>query len=291
MPKLYKEIILGFAVILFGVFCWYFLRYVFYIGNLTTGCWIAGGILFILWGIVLCLAMLLIRDKRILFGSFLITILLFGLFFNNEPFYYLVCLIILFVAFVSANDRIIREENVQVNLNFWRIWKRGLPIFMTALILLISVVYYFSPHIEKFQHKQITVPRKFFNTIIAPLEGVIISRLEGQIKDLDVEASKILTPQQIADLKQKYGIEIQKNETIKDFLYALINYQLNNVSDPYKQFIPIGLAIAMFLGLKFISLFYVAFVILFSWLVLRILILLKFARIETETREVETIKL
>jgi len=112
MQKLYKEIILGFAAVLLGVFCWYFLRYVFYIGNLTTGCWIAGGILFLLWGISLCLAMLLIRTKAILYGSFILTLIFFGIFFNSEPFYYLIGLIILFIGFFVGVNRIRREEEV-----------------------------------------------------------------------------------------------------------------------------------------------------------------------------------
>src|SRR4030043_501613 len=81
MSTLQKQIILGFAVILLGAFFWYFLHYVFYVGNLTTGCWIAGGTLFLLWGIGLCLAMLLIDDNKVLYGSFLITLGLLGLFF------------------------------------------------------------------------------------------------------------------------------------------------------------------------------------------------------------------
>ena len=291
MQKLHKEIILGFVVVLLGAFSWYFLKYVFYIGNLTLGCWALGIGIFILWGIALCLAMLLIRNKAILYGSFILTLILFGMFFNNEPFYYLVGLIILFWAFAVGSAKVRREESVQVNLNFWRIWKRGLPIFITVLILMIALVYYFSPSLDKVRKAELRIPRNSFNLAIKPFERLIKERLPEGINDLDVQAEEILTKEQIKELEDKYEIDIKEEDTVKDFLYKLANYQLNSIKGPYQKFVPIGLAIALFLGLKLISILYVAIIIMLSWLVLKILIALKFIRIEIETKEVETVKL
>jgi len=291
MSTLQKQIILGFAVILLGACFWYFLHYVFYVGNLTAGCWIAGGILFLLWGIGLCLAMLLIDDNKVLYGSFLITLGLFGLFFNNEPFYYLAGLIILFAAFYSASVMTKREEEIQVNLNFWRIWQRGLPRLLTALFIVVALVYFFSPHPAEIAKREIIIPREIFNSVIKPFEKLIIERLPEGVNDLDIEASKILTPKEIKELKDKYNIELKEGETLKDFIYKLANYQLNVAPDPYKKFIPIGLAIALFLSLKIVSLIFVPLTILLSWLIMKILLALKFTRIEKETKEVETVKL
>jgi len=291
MSTIQKQIILGFAVILLGACFWYFLHYVFYVGNLTIGCWMAGGFLFLLWGISLCLAMLLIDDNKLLCGSFLITLGLFGLFFNNEPFYYLAGLIILFAAFCSASAMIKREEEIQVNLNFWRIWQRGLPRFFTALFILVALVYYFSPHPAQIAKREIIIPREVFNSVIKPFEKLITERLPEGVNDLDIEANRVLTVKEMGELKDKYDIELKEGETLKDFIYKLANYQLNSAPDPYKRFIPIGLAIALFLSLKIVSFIYIPLTILFSWLIMKILLALKFAKIETETKEVETVKL
>jgi len=291
MKTLHKQIILGFSVILLGAFFWYFLHYVFYVGHLTAGCWVAGGILFLLWVIALNLAMLLIDDNKILYGSFLVALGTFIMFFNNEPFYYLAGLIVLFVVFVSAVNAIKREEEVQVKLNFWRIWQRGLPRLLTVLFILVALVYYFSPHPAQIAKRKIEIPRATFNTIIKPFESLIAERLPEGINDLDAEATQILTAKEIKELKDKYGIEIKNGDTLKDFIYQLVNYQLNSAPDPYKKFIPIGLAIALFLSLKIVSLIYVPLAILFSWLIMKILLALKFANIKTETKEVETVKL
>jgi hypothetical protein len=291
MAKTYKEIILGAVVVILGAGFWWFLKHVFYFGNLSVSYWIIGGVIFVLWGIALSLAMLLIKDKRILYGSFVVVAGAFGMFFNNEPFYYLVGLVILFVAFVIGSAKIKREEEVQVKLNFFRIWKRGLPIFVTALALLIAMVYYFSPVLDKLGKQEIIIPRNIFDTVIAPFEGLIKARLPQESLDLNVKAVDFLKPQEISDLKDKYNIVITKDETIRDLLYQFTEYQINSADAPYEKFIPIGLAIALFLALKFIGIFYVLIAILFTWLFLRLLIVLKFVSFGKETKEVETVRL
>jgi hypothetical protein len=291
MPKLYKEIILGAAVVLLGAISWWFLKYVFYFGNLTTSCWVVGGFIFAFWGIALCLAMLLIKDKKILYGSFILTLGIFGMFFNNEPFYYFVVLALLFWVFAIASAKIQKEEMIQIKLNFWRIWHRGLPIFITFLCVLIALVYYFSPELAKIQKKEIIIPRKTFDMVIKPLETLIIARLPEGISSIDTEVSQILKPQEIKELKEKYSIEVKEDETIKDLIYQLMQYQINTSSGPYEKFIPIGLAVGLFLALKLFGLFYVAIIILLSRLFLRLLVVLKFVSIEKETREMETVKL
>jgi hypothetical protein len=291
MPKKYKEIILGAVVVVLGTISWWFLKYIFYTGNLTASCWVMGGIILVLLGITLCLAMLLIRNKKILYGSFLVALGAFGAFFNNEPFYYLIALALLFWAFAVASSKIQREEMVQMKLNFWRIWKRGLPIFITALSLLIALVYYFSPELAKIEKREIVVPKKTFNMIITPLETLIIERLPEGVSNIDTEAKQILKPQEIIELKEKYNTEIREGDTIKDLIYQMMQYQINSSSGPYEKFIPIGLAVGLFFALKLIGYFYIAIIIFSSWLVLRLLVILKFATIEKEMREMESVKL
>ncbi|HUT96032.1 MAG TPA: hypothetical protein VMW82_00455 [Candidatus Paceibacterota bacterium] len=258
MKKIYKEIILGVAVVLLGLFAWYFLRYVFYVGGLTAGCWILGGILFILFGIALCLAMLLIKNKAILFSSIGLTLVLFFIFFHNEPFYYLIVLILLFLAFMAATRKIKKEEEIQANLDYWRIWKRGLPIFITTLILLISVVYYFSPGLISKRDARISVSDEIIDSVLKPLEDKISVGI--------INASK-------------------------NTVYNLIDKQLNNLVEPFRYLIPLGLAVGLFLSLKLVSLFYVPIVIMLSWLAIKILIKLKFVKSKKIQKEVESVSL
>ena len=291
MDKFKKEIILGFIALILGVSSWWFLKYVFYVGNLTSACWILGIVLLIFWGIALCLAMLLIDDRRVLYISFVLTLISFGMFFNNEPFYYLGGLLILFLAFWLASFKVRQEERVEVTLNFWRIWKRGLPIFVTALILVIALIYYFSPSLTELRKKEIVIPRPVFDFVIETIAPLIEKRLPEGIESLDVEVNTILDPKQIEELERQYEIKISQGETAKDFLYKLVQFQINRSGAPYQKYIPIGLAVALFLILRALAMIYIALVILLSWIFLRLLVLLRFVKVEIETKEVETIKL
>ena len=290
MNKLKKELILGFTILILSVFSWWFIRSIFYISNLSLTCWIFGVILFILWGVSLCLAMLLIEDKRILYGSFLLSLLSFVFFFNNEPFYYLIVLILLFFSFFIAVKKIRKQEKIQVNLSYWKIWKPGFSFLITFLIIVISFIYYFSPSLMEMEQFEFSLSRDSFDILIKPLHGIIKERLP-QGTSLDKNANEFLGQDEILDLKNKYGVIVEKNDTGKDVLYNLINYQLNNVTGPYRRFIPFGLAVGLFIILKIVSILYVALVLLFSWLILQLLLTLKFINKEFVKKEVETVKL
>lgn len=290
MQKLHKEVILGSAVVLLDFLCWWLLKSIFYGNNYFVDHWALVVGIFILFGIVSCLAMLLIKDKRILLGGFFVGLLLFLIFFNDKLLYYGIVLILLFLAFLSGSRKIKKEEKVQVDLDYWRIFKRGLPIFITALILVISMVYYFSPGLTRKSTTKINVPEKTMNTILKPLEGLIEEKLPLGI-NLDSNANEILSKEQKNELETKFGIKIGKQETGRQVLYKIIDNQINNVTGAYQYLIPLGLAVGLFITLKIISILYVAVVIMLSWLAIKILMKLKFVKFEKIQKEVETVSL
>lgn len=290
MSKFKKEIILASVLVLLEFFCWWMLRLVFYGGDLSFGIWILIFVLFVLFGIANCLAMLLIKNKKILFGGFFIGLLSFLIFFNDKLLYYGIVLILLFLAFLSGSRKIKKEGNVRINLNYWRIFKRGLPVFITALVLVVLMVYYFSPNLTNKKTSKINVSEKTIDTILKPLESLIQEKLPSGIS-LDSNASKILSLDQKNDLETKFGIKISKDDTGKNVLYKIVDYQVNNMTGAYQYLIPLGLAIGLFITLKIISILYVAIVIMLSWLSIKILMTLNFVKFEKVQKEVETVTL
>ncbi|MBU3922645.1 hypothetical protein KJ684_00195 [Patescibacteria group bacterium] len=290
MTKLKKELILGSILFILSIFSWWFIKSIFYFGNLTLACWISGIILLIFWGVSLCLSMLLIKDKRILFGSFFISLVSFVFFFNNEPFYYLIVLILLFFSFINASRKIKKQEQIQIKLNYWKIYKSGFSFLITFLIIVISLIYYFSPSLMQIKEFEFSLSRDIFNKVISPLENLIAERLPDGV-NLDFNANEFLKEDEILDLKERYGIVVEKTDTGKDVLYNLINFQLNNFSGPYRKFIPFGLAIGLFIFLKITSIIYVITVVSFSSLLTYFLINIKFISKENIKKEVSTIKL
>ncbi len=163
-------------------------------------------------------------------------------------------------------------------------------MLITALILVISLVYYFSPELMNKRDTRINIPKNVFNAVLKPIEGLIGEKLPQGI-NLDSDVDKILNSEQRADIERQFGIKINPGDTGRDILYKLVDFQLNNITGPYRYLIPLGLAIGLFIALKIISILYVAVVIMLSWLTLKLLIVLKFIKIEIETKEVETVKL
>jgi hypothetical protein len=87
------------------------------------------------------------------------------------------------------------------------------------------------------------------------------------------------------------GVKINKNDTGKDVIYKVIDFQIRNALGSFAKFIPLGIAIGLFISLKLVSLIYVPIVVLLSWLILKLLMFVKFVRVERETKEVETVVL
>ncbi len=258
MSKSKKEIILTSFLAIFSFLCWWLLKSVFYNNDYLIGHWALVIGVFILFGIVSCLAMLLIKNKKILFGGFAIGVLLFFVFFNNEPLYYLIVLVLLFLAFMFAFQKTNKEANARIGLDYFKILKRGLPILITALILLISVVYYFSPGLISKRDARISISDEIINSVLEPLED-------------------------------KIGIGIINAS--KKTVYNLVDRQLNNLVEPFRYLIPLGLTIGLFVTLKIASILYMPIVIMLSWLILKILIAIKFVKFEKIQKEVETVSL
>jgi hypothetical protein len=187
-----------------------------------------------------------------------------------------------------ASRKIKKEEEVQTNLNFFRIFKRGLPIFITALILVVSMVYYFSPELANRTTAKIKISEKLIDTILKPLEGLIQEKLTDGI---NLDSNKILQETQINELETKFGIKIEKGDTGKKVLYKIIDYQINNMTGAYQYLIPLGLAVGLFITLKVISILYVLIVIMLSWGMIKILMTLNFVKFEKVQKEVETVSL
>ena len=289
MQKTYKEIILGAAVVVFGFLFWWTLKSVFYLGSSGFGVWALTFASFILFGIALCLAMLLIKNKTIhliVFGLMLVSFLAF---FNDQILYYIIAFIVLFIAYLMALKNIKDNHTEHIKINFWRIWRDGFPLFVTALSLLIAVTYYFSPALTRLD-TDVKIPRPIFNVVTNFVGGLIKTQLPEGVT-LDGNTYKMLPKDQIQDFEKKYDIKIGTQDTIQDDLYKVINAQINKTSSGYKKSIGYGLAIALFFSLKLLSLIFVQIVIALSWLIIKILIKFNFIKLEKIQKEVEMVSL
>ena len=291
MTKIHKEIILAIFIALFGAITWFLLhRFLYFDGGITFLILTVLGFLF--WGVSIGAGSLLINKKVILYSAFALSLLSFFIFFRDvqEALYYFIALVLTFASLIIYQKRVKHEEKARIKLHFWRIFKKGLPLVFTFVCILVSLAYYFSPDIMQTEKTQIKIPNNIFNIVIKPLEELIGERLPQEV-DLDSDISKFLPLDQIKELERQFGININKGDTGRDVLYKLVDYQLNNITGPYRKFIPLGLAIGLFFTLRIIAIVLIPFIVLFGYFAIRILISTGFAKIVTKTIEMEDIEI
>ncbi len=152
-----------------------------------------------------------------------------------------------------------------------------------------SLAYYFSPLLGEIKVK-LAIPRSLFDVGLKPIEGLIQEKLPQGI-NLESDLDKSVPPDQKKDIERQFGIKIDRGDTGRDILYKLSNAQINNLGGPYKKYIPIALAVGLFFALRIFSILLVAFIVLFSYFVVKILISTGFAKIVTKSVETEDVEL
>lgn len=136
-----------------------------------------------------------------------------------------------------------------------------------------------------FQEKKPINKKEFFKAL----------RKDPKIKK---EAKKIFfseSPQVIIDgsdmIKVFKDLNLSGKESISEALYKVVNEKINPILGPYLKYFPIVFALSFYFTVRFIFLFLIWPIYFFVWILLKILIALKFVKLEREKREVEILSL
>ncbi len=253
MTKTYKQIVLAVGLVLFGALSWFFLHQLFYSGiNIA---FLVGSIVgLLLWGVAIC-AGTLFMDKRFLYLAFILSLLSFFIFFHGAEvgpgqfrvaLYYFIIMVLIFLVFLIYRKKVQYEKKMRIKMHFRRILRRGLPLMFTAVCLLIALAYYFSPSLGEFSSSTgFQIPRGIIDTILKPFEGL--------------------------------------DEDLNDVVYELINSQISDSEGPVREYLPIALAIGLFLSLRALVIILVPVIVLSSCLLVKILVSMGFVKITTKS--------
>jgi hypothetical protein len=239
---------------------WFSLEGVLFNGSATTGVIIVAAF-FLLLGAALGFLFLLYDSFGLLILAPLVSIIAFFLFFGPKPIYLGAALVGLALVALAASQAM-KEKKVHIKVLPTEIVKPALGAIFTLLALLISAVIYFSPPAQQIS-VDIKVPRALFNFVVTSMTSVAPSSL--------IPIDQVLNPE------------------TQDKLYLAINNQINFFLQPYKKYLPYGLAVAVFLSLKAVSFIFVWMamgIIQFAYILLR---KLKLIAIKTEMAEREII--
>lgn len=167
-----------------------------------------------------------------------------------------------------------RTENP--GFNIWRTLRAGMPLFLSSLALLISVFYAAAAGSEE---KVTLVSKPLFDTVYPYMIGTI-GRSLGLPQTISVEATvddvvrlelsrdpktealfRSLPPSSAAavvaeartKLAEQLGIRLSGSGLFRDALYETVNQKADGLIGNYRHFVPLVLAIGVFLSLKALS--------------------------------------
>lgn len=128
-----------------------------------TGGWVMPGIGVFVLLVFLGLNWLLTKSRMVLMITlvFIVVSYLFVFGFKIE---YLAALFISGLIFVYGSLRAIKEKEARIKIQVDRILRCGIPMALTAIVLMIAIAYYFSPLALSGEYK-IEIPRSWFNVI------------------------------------------------------------------------------------------------------------------------------
>jgi len=214
--------------IIFSLVGWVILKGALFNGSATEGVIIVSSI-FLMLGVALGLIFILFDNLWLLVLAPTASVALSFIFFGLHP-VYLVIFVVGTGLVVFAASQSLKEKKAHIKVSLTEIVKPALGAIFTFLALTISAVIYFSPPAQGIS-VNIKVPRSLFNFVLSSMASVAPNGL--------VSFDQIL------------------NKDMEDKLYQAINNQINFFLQPYKRYLPYGLAIAVFLSLKAVSFIFV----------------------------------
>ncbi|MDD5172633.1 MAG: hypothetical protein PHG59_00605, partial [Patescibacteria group bacterium] len=133
----------------------------------------AGWLVFLIFFLLFCL---LINNRNVIYLTLIISVSFFFFFFlpKEQTIFclYLTGALIFLLLIVIGAELMLKEKEQRLKISLRKTWKRGLPLIITALSLIIALVYYFNPLIRIGQEK-IEIPTKFFGLILKPTSGLV----------------------------------------------------------------------------------------------------------------------
>ncbi len=258
---MYKKAILIVAVGIIACLFWFWVKP--WIESparfLEVGIWLKPLIMFAILTSAIGLSFLLIKDYVLkILTSVLAGLPFFFIFGFNQ--FYLGAFVLMILLFTYGMRNIQAEAGGRTKINIRIIMQRGLPRIVTAMLIMISFAFFFSPNIQASANNK-QLPPSFKQVI----ERTVDSFLEGQVKNL--------SPQE--------GQQV-KNQTINQIME-----QFTVFLGPYIQYLPPILAFGLFLILQGLSFIFVWLAVLVSVVLFWIMKKSGVVRIQVVQKEAE----
>ena len=298
-----KHIILSLLAILSSIFFWGYLSLFFLAPSSIHFLYLILSWLgfFILYLILT----LLINSRNLIYTCLLAFGASFFIFFNQPTeiiLYYLLGVLFLILFSVISVELMLNEKENRLKLSFKKIWKRGISCFITALALIIALVYYFNP-LMVINQKSIEIPSEFFGLILKPVGGMvgkIIPFYDPKMTVDETLASSLIIQggvnnqdliiKERESLSESLKIDLTGEETMEEVLAGLVNSKFSQFIGPYHREISIGIAVALFFILQLVGKILSLLSIILARIIFWLLMIFKTVKIGEKQKIGETIE-
>lgn len=308
----FKEIIFIAISFISALVFWYFLKHLIYAEFLLDR-FILVILIFVLFSVSFLVSLILLKNKYLfLLNSFLIISPIL-LFFKLNIIYFVLIIfviLILFFGFLSQNVKISKYQAI----DFYDLAKKPLVYFLNSIILIILVIFYYSPFIQNIE--QFQLPRFLSDAILKFSQPIVQSYLPAfnfeksaeesivnfyiQSTGLEKEFSKIkyqdlikmpqiknLIKEQKNLLEKQIGVKIKENESFGDVIYRFINNKIQEFARQNPLYFKLSIILILFSFIKLLILPIKYLILILILLVFKLFLLLKIIKIEKQMAEKE----
>lgn len=240
----------------------------------------------------ICIATLFMERRALFLGAVLVSIIPFPILFGTGVPVVLAMMLFVFanyIAFKRVQEELANRLNVRVPV----LVREGLPVILTFLSLLVATAYFIQTAMSPPPTVETLLPRTIFNRIIRntgpaiwnhilpgfdaslTIDEYITSRLEAAgvaIKELPEHERMLVLTEARAQVFGDVAYPLTGSERIDSVLYDVVVARSNSYVDPYRELLPVGLALAFFLFLRTIAFPYGWLLTLVVWGIIRLLI-------------------
>lgn len=309
-----KEALIGFFSVLFSILSWYFLRRLFRLEEIRLADYVLTAFMFIIFlGIYSLLCFLSEKWRTIIAVSFFSAFSFFLSFHFN--WYNIFIAFLFFLGLLGNFGKVKTEKADWVSLHVFRSLRHTLFWSLIVLFAFISLSYYSALEVSKEEVKvklpplAIKATSNYLITLFSAhffrgasfgaettVDNLIQESLKNQFENpaynaLSENEKQRLIEEQIpvsrTELSRQVGFDISGNEKMTEIILRASNKKLNQFIAPYKSFMPLILAFSLFITLFAVSPIVKWLSIFTAFIIFKILVAVKFIKIEKIQKEVE----
>ncbi len=306
-----KQIILGVLTVIAGILNAYLWKQAIGVGGFSGIAFYSIPIAAVfVFSVLFSLSSLFIQEWRIRGGAAFASLAVGYLFL---PYSLSVLIAAIFTGFGGwfAAGEIAKEGRGGQPFRTRKFLKAGLPLFFTALALLLASAFYTS---TGNQNSRNLFSKGMFDAAIPlvqkPLQGILPGlESNASVDDLllafavrqlgdAIDIGKLTSAQKselLAEGRQalstQFGVTVTGKEKASDVLYEVTNAQIQKILGPYQEYIPLIATVGFFIAVKALAFPVYMITLFFAWAMVKFLKTMKILHGETEMISVERLTL